>query len=339
MNGKKIAIVENSPVVAEPLHNASKRARWRLKAWFLLVVAACLSIQGLPQSKQPPEPELAALGSGFISDAAQVNGTTLHYVRGGTGAAVILLHGFPEDWYAYHRVMPLLAKQFTVVAVDLRGIGGSAVTTDGYDAANMAEDVHQLAEQLRLDHVYVVGHDIGGMVAYAFVRRYPETCRGAMFIDVPVPGIGPWDAIKADPIAWHMNFHQTPDLPERLLAGREAIYFHYFLDRDTFSDADVARYVQAYAAPGHLHAMLEIYRAFPANEKFNAAQRSAIGVPIVLAAGENSPFEKPMPSFASALRGHGCTKVTVEVVKNSAHYVADEQPEALTELIVRYALQ
>jgi pimeloyl-ACP methyl ester carboxylesterase len=74
----------------------------------------------------------------------------LHYVRGGTGSAVILLHGFPEDWYAYHRVMPLLAKQFTVVAVDLRGLGGSAVTTDGYDAVNMAEDIHQLAKRLHL---------------------------------------------------------------------------------------------------------------------------------------------------------------------------------------------
>ena len=339
MNCKKIVIIENSPVNADPLHIASKRARWRLRACFLLVVAAFVSIHCLPASKQPPDSELAALGNGFISDAAQVNGTTLHYVRGGTGPAVILLHGFPEDWYAYHRVMPRLAKQFTVVAVDLRGIGGSTVTTDGYDAANMAEDIHHLAEQLHLDRMYVVGHDIGGMVAYALVRRYPETCHGAMLIDVPVPGIGPWAAIKADPIAWHMNFHQTPDLPEQLLAGREAIYLHHFLDRDTFSNEDVARYVRAYAAPGHLHAMLEIYRAFPTNEKFNRAQRSAIGVPIVLAPGEKSPFAKLMPSVASALRAHGCTNVTVEVVKNSAHYVADEQPETLTELIVRYALQ
>jgi pimeloyl-ACP methyl ester carboxylesterase len=300
-------------------------------------LARSAAMDGLPPLKQPPDPALAALGSGFISETAQVNRTTLHYVRGGTGSAVILLHGFPEDWNAYHRIMPLLAKQFTVVAVDLRGIGGSAVTADGYDAANMAEDVRQLAEHLHLDHVYVVGHDIGGMVAYAFVRRYPETSRGVMIIDVPLPGIGPWDAVKADPSAWHMKFHQTPDLPEQLLAGREAIYFRYFLDRDTFSDADVARYARVYAAPEHLRAMLEIYRAFPANEKFNAAQQSAISVPLVLAPGENSPFEKLMPSIATALRAHGCANVKVEVVKNSVHYVADEQPEAVAELIERNA--
>jgi pimeloyl-ACP methyl ester carboxylesterase len=308
-----------------------------LKSLAAFVLAACAAMHGQSPSKQIADPALAVLGSGFLSDTAQVNGTTLYYVRGGTGPAVILLHGFPEDWYAYHRVMPVLAKQFTVVAVDLRGIGGSTPTAGGYDAANMAEDVHQLAEHLHLEHVYVVGHDIGGMVAYAFARRYPETCRGVMLLDAPVPGLEGWDAVKANPITWHFNFQQTPDLPEQLLAGREAIYLRHFLDPDTFSDADVARYAQAYAAPDHLRAGLEIYRAYPANEKFNAAQRSAISLPLVLAPGENSPFEKLMPGFAEALRDHGCANVKIEVIPNSVHYVADEQPEAVAELIERYA--
>jgi pimeloyl-ACP methyl ester carboxylesterase len=201
----------------------------------------------------------------------------------------------------------------------------------------MAEDVHQLAEHLHLEHVYVVGHDIGGMVAYAFARRYPETSRGVMMLDAPLPGLGPWDAVKANRITWHISFQQTPGLPEQLLAGREAIYLRHFLDSETFSDADVARYARAYAAPEHLRAALEIYRAFPANEKFNAAQGSAISLPLVLAPGEHSPFEKLMPSFAEALRGHGCTNVKIEVIQNSVHYVADEQPEAVAELIERDA--
>ena len=289
----------------------------------------------------PPEPmvdpALATLGSGFVSDSTQVNGATIHYVRGGAGPPVILLHGFPEDWYAYHRIMPQLAKQFTVIAVDLRGLGDSIPTEGGYDAANMAEDVHQLAEHLHLDHVYVVGHDIGGMVAYAFVRRYPGSSRGAMLLDAPVPGLGPWDAVKSSPITWHINFQQTPDLPEQLIAGREAIYLRHFLDPDSFSDADVTRYARSYAAPDHLRAALEIYRAFPSNEKFNVAQQGAIGLPLVLAPGENSPFEKLMPGFAEALRAHGCANVKIEVIKGGVHYVADEQPGAVAELIMRYA--
>ena len=312
--------------------------RWILKLFAVFVVTACAVIHGQSAPKQQIDPGLATLDGGFVSETAQVNGTTLYYVRGGAGPAVILLHGFPEDWFAYHRLMPRLAKQFTVVAVDLRGIGGSTATAGGYDAANMAEDVRQLAEHLHLEHVYVVGHDIGGMVAYAFVRRYPETTRGMMLLDAPVPGLGPWDAVKTNPITWHIHFQQTPDLPEQLIAGREAIYFRHFLDRDTFSDADVARYARAYAAPEHLRALLEIYRAFPANERFNAAQRSATSVPLVLAPGENSPFEKLMPGFAEALRDHGCANVKIEVIEQSAHYVADEQPEAVAQLIERYAL-
>src|SRR6516225_1555231 len=117
-------------------------------------------------------PVKTLLGEGYMSETAEVNGITLHYVRGGKGPAVILIHGFPEDWFEYHAIMPRLAKQFTVIAVDLRGVGGSTTSAGGYDAANLAEDIHQLVASLKLERVYIVGHDIGGMVAYAFVRRY-----------------------------------------------------------------------------------------------------------------------------------------------------------------------
>src|SRR5580704_9743248 len=142
----------------------SRYARWRLKAWVVLPAAACVARQGQSPSRQPSDPALAALGRGFVSDTAQVNGTTLHYVRGGSGPAVVLLHGFPEDWYEFRLVMPRLAKRFTVIAVDLRGVGESAPSGSGYDAAGLAEDIHQLVMSLGLEHVYVFGHDIGGMV-------------------------------------------------------------------------------------------------------------------------------------------------------------------------------
>ena len=121
---------------------------------------------------------VASLGDGFGSEKASVNGTSIHYVRGGSGPVILLVHGFPEDWYEFHHVMPLLAEKFTVIAVDLRGVGESAVTPTGYDAASLAEDLHQLVDQLQLNKIYIVGHDIGGMVAYAFLRKYPETLRG-----------------------------------------------------------------------------------------------------------------------------------------------------------------
>jgi pimeloyl-ACP methyl ester carboxylesterase len=276
------------------------------------------------------------LGREFESNMAKVNGTTLHYVRGGTGPAVILLHGFPEDWYEFRRVMPRLANRFTVLAVDLRGVGVSAPSLGGYDAANLAEDIHQLVEQLHLQHVYVLGHDIGGMVAYAYARRYPQTVRGVMILDVAFPGLDPWEEIQAHPAFWHIRFHQT-NLPEKLVAGRQAIYFRYYLSTEHFSDADVAHYAESYRDPEHLRTAFELYRAFPDDEKFNAEQRTAIDLPFVLGAGEWDAFAKFVPRIAEAMRAHGCANLKTEIVKGSAHYVAEEQPEALAELVERYA--
>lgn len=307
----------------------------RTLAIFLLAGPCCAI--GQSTQEEAPERAVANLGLGFVSATAQVNGIQLHYVRGGTGPAVILLHGFPQDWYAYHKVMPQLAKKFTVVAVDLPGIGGSTGKPGGYDAADAADDIDQLKEQLHLERVYVVGHDIGAIVAYAFLRRHPDAARGVMILDAPLPGIAPWKEITASPFVWHINFQQVPDLPEALVAGRQGVYFRYFLDPQYFSDADVAHYAESYAAPEQLHSAFEFYRGFPADSKFNAAQQSRIDVPLVLAAGSESPFLKDLPTMAEALRAHGCTKVKTGVIEGSSHYVADERPAIVEEFIEKYA--
>ena len=127
----------------------------------------------------------AGLGTpppGFSAGDAQVNGTSLHYVSGGNGPAVILVHGFPEDWVEFRTIMPRLARRFTVVAVDLPGVGHSAPAAGGYDAANLAAHIHALTEALHLAQPYLVGHDHGAILSYAFVRQYPETLRGAIIL-------------------------------------------------------------------------------------------------------------------------------------------------------------
>ncbi len=274
------------------------------------------------------------LGSGFESKFAQVNGTRLHYVRGGSGPAVILLHGFPEDWYEFRLLMPRLAKRFTVVAVDLRGVGESAPSASGYDAANLAEDLHQLMAAAGLDHAWIFGHDIGGMVTYAFARRYPRSARGVMVLDSAFPGLDPWPALLCHPAFWHVRFHQTA-LPEKLVSGRQADYFRYFLRQ--FSDADVSHYANAYRDPDHLRAAFETYRAFPADEKFFAAERGRTDLPMVIGCGEHDAFAEFVPRIAAAMRSHGCTNVRTEMIQGAAHYVAEEQPGAVAELIERYA--
>jgi pimeloyl-ACP methyl ester carboxylesterase len=280
---------------------------------------------------------MTSFGKEFTSETGTVNGIILHYVRGGEGPALILIHGFPQDWFEYHAVMPQLAKRFTVIAVDLRGVGGSAATPGGYDAANMAEDIYQLVSALKLEDVYVVGHDIGGMVAYAFVRRYPQIMRGAMILDQVIPGIDGWDEVQRSPVVWHMHFMQIPGLAEKLVVGRQAEYLGYFLNFGKFTPGEVSHYVQAYATPAQLHAALEMYRAFPANVQFNQAQRGPNELPVFLAAGAGSPFAKLVPQIAEGLRGSGLTRVETGKIPDSVHYVVADQPEAVADLIERYA--
>jgi pimeloyl-ACP methyl ester carboxylesterase len=305
-------------------------------ALVLSLYAACGDVWGQAAPDHTVDPLVSQLGAVFTSGNAKVNGTTLHFVQGGNGPAVILLHGFPQDWYEFHKIMPRLAAKFTVVAVDLRGVGGSAPAADGYDAANLAEDIHQLIAQLPLQKVYLVGHDIGGMVAYAFARRFPQDARGIMILDVALPGLDPWPEILGDPALWHVRFHQT-DLPEKLVTGRQFVYFRFFLGSEHFTDADVAHYAAAYRDPDHLRSAFETYRAFPANETFNAPMRNNIELPMVFGAGEHDAFTPYLPKIAEAMRAHGCVNLQTEIVKGSAHYIFDEQPDLAAALIEKYA--
>jgi pimeloyl-ACP methyl ester carboxylesterase len=148
--------------------------------------------------------------------------------------------------------------------------------------------------------------------------------------------------VKANPQIWHFGFHQTLNLPEKLLAGRQLVYFRHFFDRlalntKAITDAEVRHYARAYASQQQLRAGLEFYRsAYPAAEKFNAAERSAIDVPIVLAGGDHA-MGMLLPRLGDSLRQHGCTNIIVEVVRDSGHWVIDEQPDIVAELIEHHA--
>lgn len=287
---------------------------------------------------------IESIPAGFDAGTARVNGTLLHYVMGGEGPPLILLHGFPQDWSAYAGIMPRLARKFRVVAVDLRGIGDSPPTATGYDTMTMALDVFQLAAALDLDQPYVVGHDMGGLVAYALARLQPRSVRGIMLLDVPVAGIDPWERFKNDPASWHIRFHQAPGLAESLLADRETIYLDYFLrahaaNPAAIGDADVARYAEAYRQPGRIQAAMEMYRALPAAERFGREQRGPLDVPIALAAGDapGKGMAALLPEMVRGLEEAGASIATSDRIAGAGHYVLDEAPGEVAALIERYA--
>jgi pimeloyl-ACP methyl ester carboxylesterase len=278
-------------------------------------------------------PIVSEVGPGFESATIAVNGSQLHCVRGGEGPPIVLIHGFPQDWYEYRAIMPRLAKRFTLIAVDLRGIGGSSVRSGGYDAVNMADDVYELLRALKLQNVYVVGHDLGGIVAHALVRRHPEVARGAMILDVALPGIDGYEATQGQPAFWHIPFMQVPGLPEQLVQGREEAYLGYFFNFGKFTAAEKAHYIDAYSTPAQLHAIFEMYRAFPTNAKFNRSILGPIDVPVFLGTGEQSPFASVLSAMAQGLRSSGFERVETGTIPSSVHYLLQDNPDAVASLI------
>jgi pimeloyl-ACP methyl ester carboxylesterase len=197
-----------------------------------------------------------------------VNGVDLHYLKAGQGDAVVLLHGWPQTSHEWRKIMPKLAENYTAIAPDLRGLGDSSIPTTGYDKRTVAEDIHQLVQRLEFQQIYLVAHDMGVPVAYAYASLYPEEIRKLVILDVPPPTGG--SAINL----WHIGFHLVPELPEALVQGREAVYLRYFFKATTRSDAiseeDFDEYVRCYSNPASFKAGLEYYRAFPRDIQDNA---------------------------------------------------------------------
>ncbi|THD35595.1 MAG: alpha/beta hydrolase [Sphingomonas sp.] len=275
---------------------------------------------------------------GLSFGSARVHGAVLHFAKAGRGPALILLHGFPQDWSEWRPIMARLAKRFTVVAVDLRGIGQSTAGSARYDAATMAADVHELAKVLKLDRPYAVGHDLGGMVAHAFARLYPSDLRGAMILDVPIPGLDGWEEATSGPTAWHVGFLQTPDLPETLVAGgRQDAFLSYFLRMGRHDADQMAEALKAYASAAQFHAACEMYRAFPANVAFGQEQGGLNEVPIVYGTGDGSPFVALADRIVAALKDSGFTSVTRATVPDAVHYLVADNPEGVAALIEQYA--
>lgn len=202
--------------------------------------------------------------------------------------------------------------------------------------------MHLLIGDLGLGPAHVVGHDVGGWVAYALARRFPASVRTVMILETPVPGIEPWLDLNVDVPLWHGAFHMVPGLPEALVTGRQAVYFRYFFDVGTsdnrvISDADLKHYADAYGDPGRLRSAFEIYRAVPANMAYNAGQTGPVGIPLLRAGGEHVSGPV-LPALAGNLRAnYGWSDIDVRIVVGGRHYLAEERPGDIAGLIENHA--
>jgi pimeloyl-ACP methyl ester carboxylesterase len=274
----------------------------------------------------------------FSAKEMAVNGTTIHVRVGGTGSAVILLHGYGETGDMWVPMAVEFARDHTVVVPDLRGLGLSAKPTGGFDKKNQGVDVANLLDKLNIGSVEVVAHDIGNMVAYAFAAQYPDRVRKLVVIDAPLPGVGPWEEVLKNPLLWHFRFG-GPDM-ERLVAGRERIYLDRFWNEFSatparFSEAARAHYAKLYALPGAMHSGFAQFAAFDQDATDNKAfvAEGKLKMPVLAVGGEKS-FG---PMMATVMR-FAADDVREAVVPDSGHWIMEENPKATIE-IVRAFLQ
>lgn len=270
--------------------------------------------------------------------SASVNEVKLHYVTAGAGDPVVLLHGWPQTWFEWRRIIPRLAERYTVIAPDLRGLGDSSKPATGYDKRTVADDVYQLVRQLGFRRVFLVGHDWGGPVAYAYACAHrDDVCRLAI-LDVAIPGAGLERIPQASPRGglWHLSFHGVRDLPEALIAGRERTYLSYFYrlayNPQAITEEEIDEYVRCYSAPGGLRAGFEYYRALFTDVEHNKQNaKTKLDMPVLALGGElgfGALTIRSMKALARDVRG--------EVLERCSHWIAEEQPELLAEKLLAF---
>lgn len=269
----------------------------------------------------------------MIHHHADLGDVRLHYVTAGEGFPVVLLHGWPQTSYEWRHIMPVLAKTYQVIAPDLRGLGDSSRPVDGYDKKTVGNDIWRLVHgHLGIEAFHLVGHDWGGPTAYAVAAAHPEAVRTLTILDVTIPGDGSPN-ISQGGRRWHHAFHQTLDLPEALVAGREDIYFGWFYRNyghhpNVIPEEDIVEYLRTYRQIGALRAGFSYYRSIPRDIADNAAIAKTFKLPMpVLALGGANAWGRGMEVVESLRRL--ATDVRGGVIENCGHWMPEEQPEVL----------
>jgi pimeloyl-ACP methyl ester carboxylesterase len=295
--------------------------------------------------------ELAAsLDGGFASNHVQLDNVRVHYVEGGAGEPLLLLGGWPQTWWQWHKVMPALARRNRVIAVDLRGMGGSSRPQRGYDKKTMAHDIRELVRSLNLTSVSIAGHDIGAMVAYAYAANYPEATSRIALLDVPHPEPS-WNEFRLLPqpdqhrdtaveqgdavYVWWFALNQVRGLPDRVLAGRMRHLLDWLFTyqaRDPWSIDEHSRqvYARAYNSPDAIRAGNGWYQTFT-TDIVDGQSYPTVTTPLLALGGEHSNY-----GYLRELMPTKGTDVRVVEVPDCGHYLPEEQPEFVVDELTRF---
>jgi len=273
-----------------------------------------------------------ALPTTFHSQNIQANGATLHVRVGGSGPAVVLIHGFGDTGDMWTPLAVALSKDHRVVVPDLRGLGLSSKPEAGYDKKNQAADIRAVLDQLGVDKADIVGHDIGTMVAYAYAARYPDKTTRLVVMDAPVPGIPPWDQIVRLPALWHFDFGGKDAL--RLVKGRERIYLDRFWndfagDASKIDEGTRAHYARLYARPGAMKASFAQFQSIRRDVEDNIEfLKTKLTVPVLAIGGEKS-----FGANEAIVMRNAANDVTELVVPGAGHWLMEEARDITVEAV------
>jgi pimeloyl-ACP methyl ester carboxylesterase len=275
----------------------------------------------------------------FTSRYIDTGDVRLHAVIGGDGPPLLLVHGWPQTWYAWRLLMPALARDFRVIAVDQRGIGLSDKPRSGYDAGTLAGDLIGLMDALGHQRFAVVGHDTGFAISYALAADHPDRVACAVLAEIPgPPGAAPSPPLfvpaQVNDRLWHIPFNRVDNVPEQLVTGREDIFFGYefAIQGGKLPDDVIAYYVRLLSNPEALRGSLGFYRAFDATVKQNEQRKDRhLGMPVLAVGGEASyggHVAEVMEKIADDVRS--------VVIAGAGHWVAEEAPEQMLAALVAF---
>ncbi len=269
------------------------------------------------------------------------DGVRIHYRRLGQGPGMVLLHGYPQTGHMWRKVMPALAERFTVVAPDLRGYGDSDRPASGYDKRTMAADIAQVIEALGLAPVILVGHDRGARVGHRFALDHPALLTHLVLLDI-APTFDVFeriDQVSARRV-WHWFFHQVPDLPEALTAGREDVYLRWCYrtwayNPTAIEEEAIQEYARCFRQPGGMRAGFEDYRAGATidleHDRADRARKVAAPT-LVLWGGSRTAQSGDMLGVWKAR----CERADGWAVPECGHFIPEEQPAAVVDAILKF---
>ncbi len=287
---------------------------------------------------------------------ADLGDVRLHYVTAGVGEPLVLLHGWPQTWYQWREIIPLLADRYEIIAPDLRGLGDSSRPETGYNKITVADDIWRLvSDHLGHERWKLVGHDWGSTVAYALAASHPEVVRQLVLIEGALPIGGarneagiPMHELNQSGLGWHMTFHRLPDLPEELVQGREEVYFRWFYHNLGHPSYEISKeafeeYVRAYSQPGALRAGFNYYRTWwpqDVAELTELMRDKKLTMPVLTVFGSQPFRQRPdlkwsKNPIADRLRAVA-TDVSEALIEQSGHWVPEEQPEMLAKHLIEF---